>query len=261
MLKLDDRTYSPAKERDLSALSFKRFPTEECDPRRVSRFGIDPNLNAPGEPHYLYPEVQAEAGAVGRLRRAFRRALGVDSGGDGVTIGNAVITFSITGTAQAGALAWDQAWYFSQIGDQPVNNTFAIAVVAPASTAFSDSQIADFLSFQPFCITNMNLVNASANALVSGMQMQPVRLTPFGTSASSTIYNLQYQTTVDFQKDRGQIPFSEIVDGYTYIRVNSPIQAAAATYSVSFLLGLRPDRRSQVPKLPPHVVNSSGASR
>lgn len=186
---------------------------------------------------------------------------GIDGGGNGSMIGNAVITYAVVGTAAAGALAWDQAWFFSQIGDIVVDATYAIATVTPSSTRFTNAQVADFISFQPFCAVNMNLVAASADAVVSGLQMQPIRLTPFGTESSATIYNLQYQTTADFKSDRGQIPFSEIVDGYTYLRLISPIQVAAATYSCSFLLGLRPDRRAQVPRLPAQVLNSSGVAR
>lgn len=256
-------SYAPASEADVSALSFRREPSPEAD---VERFGIDPNLAPAGEPHYLYDGPNGEGpalakigkAALARLRELFRGPKGVDHGGNGQTIGNAIITFAVTGTAQAGALAWDQAWFFSQIGDAAEGATFAIATMTPASTAFSNAQVADFLTFQPFCVVNMNLVSASAAAVVSGLQMRPVRLTPFGTSAASTVYNLQYQTTADFQTTRGQIPFAEIVDGYTYMRVNTPIQAVAATYNLSWLLGLRPDRRSQVPMLAPQVLNSSG---
>jgi len=248
--------FSIAREADLAALSFRREPTDEAT---VARFGIDPNLAPAGEPHYLYPEI-GESG-IRRLMRKLGRAMGIDQGGDGNVIGNAVITYACQGTAKAGALQWDQFWYFSQIGDAPENNTFAIGTMNPASTAFSNSQVADFLSFQPFCVVNMNLVNASDPSIVSGLQMKPVRLTPFGTAASATVYNLQYQTTVDFQTGRGQIPFSERVDGYTYMRINTPIQAVAGTFNNSWLLGARPDRRAQVPKLPPQVLNSSGAGR
>jgi hypothetical protein len=223
--------------------SFVHAPT---DPALIEAYGIDPNLVAPERgPHYMYGD----------------EVRGIDQGGNGATIGNAVITYSVLGTAAAGALEWDQAWFFSQIGDIVVDPTYAIAAVTPSSTRFTNAQVADFVSFQPFCVVNMNLVNASADEIVSGLQMTPIRLTPFGTSSESTIYNLQYQTTADFQTSRGQIPFSEIVDGYTYLRLITPIQAAAATYQVSLLCGLRPDRRAQVPRLPPQVLNSSGVSR
>lgn len=214
--------------------------------------GIDPTI-APRDP--------AELDAPALFGEHPGRGYGVDQGGNGQTIGNAVITFAVQGTAAAGALAWDQAWFFSQIGDIVVDSTYAIATVTPSSTRFTNAQVADFISFQPFCAVNMNLVAASDADVVSGLQMQPIRLTPFGTEASATVYNLQYQTTADFQTTRGQIPFSEIVDGYTYLRLISPIQVAAATYSCSFLLGLRPDRRSQVPRLPAQVLNSSGVAR
>lgn len=237
----------------VSGLSFRRQDGNPLDPAPLMRslveaFGVDPNV-APTDPRSPDHPVFGD------------RDHGIDGGGNGQTIGNAVITFAVQGTAAAGALAWDQAWFFSQIGDIVVDATYAIATVTPSSTRFTNAQVADFISFQPFCAVNMNLVAASDEDIVSGLQMQPIRLTPFGTEASATVYNLQYQTTADFQVTRGQIPFSEIVDGYTYLRLISPIQVAAGTYSCSFLLGLRPDRRSQVPRLPAQVLNSSGVAR
>lgn len=252
------KDFQIATEADLSALKFERRPSHDVD---VARFGVDPYLAPPGEPHWLYPEVTSKPGALARLGKRLGRAFGIDQGGDGNTIGNAIITWAFTGTAQAGALAWDQFWILSETGDQPINATYAIGTSAPAANGFSNAQVADFFAFQPFCVVNFNVVNASAAAILSGLQMQPVRITPFGTSAQATIYNLQYQTTVDFQTTRGQIPFSEKVDAYTYLRINSPIQGAAATFNASVLVGLRPDRRAQVPKVPPQVLNSSGASR
>lgn len=187
------------------------------------------------------------------------RGLGQDAGQGGVATGPSgnVILMFVTGTAQAGVLATDQAWFFSQLADNVIDATYAIATVSPAATRFSNAQVADFISYEPLFCINANVVAASAAAVISGMQITPVRYDPFGNVAVAAQYQASYQTASDFQTTRGQFPLGEVIDGYTYLRGLSPIQAVAATYTVAFMFGPRQDRRTQVPRVSPVVVKSS----
>lgn len=217
--------------------------------------------------------VPAPASALDAARRAFHphvppprdpdgpkaRGLGADAGAGAVAggpSGNVIVCY-VQGTAQATTLLYDQAWFFSQLADAPINaSTYAIAQVTPAVDAFSNSQIADFLTYEPMFLQNANIVAASADAVISGMRINAVRNDPFGNTASAQQYQAAYQTAADFQADRGQFPLDQVIDGYTYVRALSPIQVAAATYTVSFTFGQRQDRRAQVPRPAPIVVRS-----
>lgn len=187
------------------------------------------------------------------------RGLGPDAGAGAVAGGPSgnVILMYVTGTAQSGVLAYDQAWFFSQIADTPEDSTYVIATVTPAASRFSNAQVADFITYEPMFAINANIVAASADAVISGMTMRPVRFDPFGNAAAASQYQAAYQTAADFQTDRGQFPLAEVIDGYTYIRAISPIQVAAATYTVSFTFGPRQDRRASVPRVSPVVVKTA----
>lgn len=163
----------------------------------------------------------------------------------------------VTGTAQAGVLAYDQAWFFSQIADTPVDTTYAIATVTPAVARFSNAQVADFITFEPLFCMNANIVASSAAAVISGMTITPVRFDPFGNQALAAQYQAAYQTAADFQTTRGQFPLGEVIDGYTYLRALSPIQVVAATYTVAFMFGPRQDRRQNVPRVSPVVIKTA----
>jgi hypothetical protein len=187
------------------------------------------------------------------------RGLGSDAGQGGIAngpSGNVILMF-VTGTAQAGVLAYDQAWFFSQLADAVIDATYAIATVTPAVARFSNAQVADFISYEPLFVMNANITAASAAAVISGMQITPVRFDPFGNQALAAQYQASYQTAADFLTTRGQFPLGEVVDGYTYLRGITPIQAVAATYTIAFMFGPRPDRRQQVPRVQPQVVRSA----
>ncbi len=186
------------------------------------------------------------------------RGLGAESGSGGIATGPSgnVILMYVTGTAAAGVLVYDQAWFFSQLADTPIDVTYAIATVTPAVARFSNAQVADFLTFEPLFVINANLTAASAAAVLSGMTVTPVRFDPFGNQAVASQYGAAYQTASDFQTTRSQFPLGEVIDGYTYLRALSPIQAVAATYTLAFTFGPRQDRRAQVPRVSPVVVKS-----
>ncbi len=186
------------------------------------------------------------------------RGLGADAGQGGVATGPSgnVVLFYVTGTAQAGVLAFDQAWLCSQLADAPIDTTYAIATVTPAVSRFSNAQVADFVSFEPLLVINANIVAASAAAVISGMTITPVRYDIFGNQALAAQYQAAYQNASDFQTTRGQFPLDQILDGYTYLRCLSPIQAVAATYTIALMFGPRQDRRAQVPRVSPVMVKS-----
>ena len=187
------------------------------------------------------------------------RGLGADAGAGQVANGPSgnVILCYVTGTAQANPLQFDQAWFFSQLADVPIDTSYAIAIVTPAVSRFSNAQVADFLTFEPLFVINANIVAASDDSVISGMTVTPVRFDPFGNAAQASQYQAAYQTAADFQTTRGQFPLGEVIDGYTYLRALSPIQATPATYTIAFMFGPRQDRRAQVPRVSPVVVKTA----
>lgn len=188
------------------------------------------------------------------------RGLGPDAGTGQIAGGPAgnVITCNVEGTAQVAPLAWDQAWMFSLLADQPINATYAIATVTVISEdgAWTPALTSLFVGLEPLFLVNANITAASANAVVSGMSFRVRRSDPFGSTAGTMQPQAAYQNAADFQRDRGQFPIQEAIDCWTWVRIVSPIQAVAATYTVAFFFGPRQDRRSQVPRVAPQVVRT-----
>lgn len=191
---------------------------------------------------------------------ARERGLGADAGTGQVAGGPAgnVITMMVEGTAFVAPLVWDQAWFFSLLADAPINATFALATVTVMSEdgAWTPALVALFLGLEPLFLVCANIVAASADEVVSGMQLRMRRSDPFGNAQGSLQPQAAYQNAADFQQDRGQFPVADAVDAWTWARLISPIQAVAATYTVAWFFGPRQDRRAQVPRVQPQIVKS-----
>lgn len=191
---------------------------------------------------------------------AGERGLGPAAGTGMVAGGPAgnVITCNVEGTAQAGVLAWDQAWFFSLLADQPVNATYALANVTVQSEdgLWTIALVSLFLGLEPMFLINANITAASADAVISGASMRFRRSDPFGNTQGTMQPQAAYQNARDFQSDRGQFPIGEAIDSWSWARLVTPIQVAAATYVIAWFFGERPDRRGQVPRVPPQIVAS-----
>jgi hypothetical protein len=188
------------------------------------------------------------------------RGLGPEAGTGQVAGGPAgnVMTMLCTGTAQAGVLAWDQFWFFSLLADQPIDATFSIGTVDVMSedNAWTPALVALYLGLEPLFLVNANIVAASADAVISGMSLRIRRSDPFGSTSGTMQPQAAYQNAADFLQDRGQFPIAEAVDAWTWARIISPIQVAAATFTVAWFFGPRQDRRAQVPRVSPQIVRS-----
>lgn len=188
------------------------------------------------------------------------RGLGPEDGSAQVAGGPAgnVMTMLCEGTPQAGVLAWDQFWFFSLLADQPINATYAIGAVTIVSEdgLWTPALVALYMGLQPLFLVNANIVNASADAVVSGMSLRMRSSDPFGSTAGNLSPQAAYQNAADFQQDRGQFPIAQPVDAWTWARLVSPIQLAAATFTVAWFFGPRQDRKAQVPRVSPQIVRS-----
>ena len=178
--------------------------------------------------------------------------------------GNSQIKFAVVGTA-TGAHTYDQAAFFSQLGDVAITaGTYVLGTVTPSQSRFSNAQVADFLTFNPLPLRNINIVSVAgtdAAAAASSIEVMPFRVTPMGQSAFDTLAATSFQTATDFQTTRVQIPLALAIDGYTYVRIVNNAQAAAVTYTASFTFGPRLDRRLEIPEAGAAVINSPGARR
>lgn len=175
----------------------------------------------------------------------------------GTTPGNSQIKFRVTGTA-VGTHTYDQAPFFCQLGDVVIAaTTYVLATVTPAVSRFSNAQVADFLTFNPLPLRNLNIVGSNSANAVSSIEVQPTRITPMGQSANDSEYASSYQTASDFQNTRVQIPLAVVIDGYTYLRVINSAEATAVTYTAGVTFGPRLDRRLEVPPATPALIKST----
>lgn len=188
------------------------------------------------------------------------RGLGPEAGTGQVAGGPAgnVITMNVTGTALAGVITRDQAWFFSLNADVPVDATYAIATVDvdTEDNAWTPAQVSLFLGLEPLFLVCANITAASAAAVMAGMRLGIRRSDPFGSVAGSQQPQTAYQNAADFQTTRGQFPIAEAIDAWTWARLISPAQVAAATYTVAWFFGPRQDRRAQVPRIQPQIVRN-----
>lgn len=205
---------------------------------------------------------EAQERGLGEVAAPEERGLGPEAGSGQVAGGPAgnVMTMNCTGTAQGGgALAYDQFWFFSLLADTPIDpGTYAIGTVDVQTEdgLWTPAMIAQYLGLEPLFLVNANITGASAAAVLSGMSLRVKRTDPFGTTAGSFQPNAAYQTAADFQVTRAQFPIAEVVDGWTWCRLVSPIQVAAATFTVAWFWGPRTDRRAAVPRVSPQLVRS-----
>lgn len=188
------------------------------------------------------------------------RGLGPDAGTGQVAGGPAgnVITMNLTGTAQAGALAWDQWWFFSLLADQPINDTYALGQVdvLTEDDAWTSAMVAMYLGLEPLFLITANITAVSTAAALAGMSLRARRTDPFGQMQGNLSPQAAYQNAADFQTVRGQFPIAEALDGWTWMRLIAPIQAAATTATVAWFFGPRTDRRAAVPRVSPAVVKT-----
>lgn len=194
--------------------------------------------------------------------QAKERGLGPEAGTGQVAGGPSgnVITCMCEGTAAAAAPAavWDQFWFFSLAADQPVNSQYVIGNVTVLSEdgSWTIALVSLFLGLEPLFLVNANITAASENEVVSGMSVRIRRSDPFGSTAGTLQPQAAYQNAADFQQDRGQFPIADAIDAWTWVRIVSPIQTVAATFTVAFFFGPRQDRRGQVPRVSPQIVRS-----
>lgn len=179
----------------------------------------------------------------------------------GTTPGNSTIRVRVQGTA-LDAQTYDQASIFCQIGDIPIDATsYVLATVTPAQSRYTNAKLADYITWNPLPLRNLNFTGANSADAVASISVIPNRITPMGQSAFDTIYASTYQTAADFQDTRVQIPLALIIDGYTFLQIVNDAQVVAVQYSLSFLFGPRLDRRLDVTDAGPVQIHSPGSGR
>lgn len=180
----------------------------------------------------------------------------------GTNASNSQIKFRVVGTA-LGAHTYDQAGFFSQLGDVVIAaTTYVLATVTPAVSRFSNAQVSDFLTWNPLFLRNINIVSVSgtdAASAASSIEARPYRITPMGQESTDLVAATSFQTSVDYQTNRVQIPLGLTIDGYSYVRIINEAQATAVRYTCSFTFGARLDRRLEVPDSGAALIRSSGA--
>ncbi len=177
----------------------------------------------------------------------------------GTTPGNSTIKCRVTGTSSVSGNTYDQAPFFAQIGDVAiVVEEYTLANVTPSQSRYNNAKLADYVTFNPQPLRNININGANSADAVSSIQVIPNRVTPQGQAAFDTINASDYQTAQDFQDTRVQIPMAVVVDGYTYLQIVNDAQVTAVVYQIAFMFGPRMDRRLEVPDAGPVQIKSPG---
>jgi hypothetical protein len=186
------------------------------------------------------------------------RTRGVDGGGAARNKGYGVVQFSVTGTAPAGSVVSDEAWFFAQLGAQLIDATFAIATMTPTFTRFTNAQVADWFTWNPTYCAAANITSVSSAAVLSSMQLRPQREDVYGSQANDAFYQASFQTADQYQTQRGQFPIDDVIDGYTYFALTNTATNPAASYVIAWFFGPRYDRRVNVPRGTPVNVLAPG---
>lgn len=212
-------------------------------------------------------DVYSIVGDVGKTREildSFARAdvvarsRGLDGGATARNKGMGVVQFSVTGTAPAGAVVNDQAWFFAQLGALLIDATYAIATMTPTFTRFTNAQVADWYTWNPTFCAAANITSVSTAAVLSSMQLRPQREDVYGSQANDSFYQASFQTADQYQTVRGQFPIDDVIDGYTYFSLTNTATNPAASYVIAWFFGPRYDRRISVPRGTPVNVLAPG---
>lgn len=190
---------------------------------------------------------------MNKIAQSFSETAGL-AGSKGVEYSH--IRYSVLGTALAGLITKDQASFFGIDSDVVIDTSHALATVTPSVSRFSAAQTAQFLAFNPAQLANVNITGANAAGIVATLKLAFVRFEPDGTAVSREVQSTTFQTTGDYQTDRVQIPCEEVLDGYTFPRILTDAQVAAAQYAATFSFAPTVDRRQSIPISGPMQVSS-----
>ena len=211
-------------------------------------------------------EIVGDASRAKQIVDAFARAKkahltrGLDGGGIARNKGLGVVQFSVTGNLPAPPIVNDQAWFFSQIGSTPLDNTYAIATMTPTVSKFTNAQVADWFTWNPTFCAALNVTSCNSAAALSSMQLRPTRFDPYGSAANDANFQAGFQTADQYQTGRGQFPIEDTIDGYTYFDLAWTAQNPVVSFVAAWFFGPRHDRRVLVPKGTAVAVSSPEAA-
>ncbi len=146
----------------------------------------------------------------------------------------------------------DQVPYYNLMADTAEGSNTLGAPTFTSSSVFSAATATRYIADNPAPLRLMHFTSATgagAAVLLESSVLQFLRNTPDGASVRETVEMSTFVSPNRYQTGVLSIPINgEVMDGYTFVRVNSPQSAGtAAGYVLSFSWGATNDKRADVP--------------
>ena len=153
--------------------------------------------------------------------------------------------WSVTGTAGS---TNDQSDFYNLLTAVVESSATLSPTLTPASSSYTAAQLARYIADNPAALRMIHLTSASVDNLFDGAQLRFKRITPDLADQSETVLLDTFVHDQRQDKKVLSIPINgEVLDGYTWPRLLTPGQVAAATFKISFAFGAANDKRADVP--------------
>lgn len=147
---------------------------------------------------------------------------------------------------------YDQIPFYNLLTDTQKNSSHIVGSPTPSEAGWTAATVARYIADRPAALQLAHFTDANNNSILGAGRLEVVRNTPDGQNAERPTKFAQYRTSQQYNKDVLSVPLDGVaLDGYTYIRVITPQDAATAvTYSVTFAMTESMDKRAIVPAAP-----------
>lgn len=163
--------------------------------------------------------------------------------------------WSVTGTVGASTRT-DQTTFYNLLSDTAKGATYDLVTPTAAVSGWAASTIATYIAHNPAPLINMHFTGASTDALLGDGSLEFIRKTPDGNEVSQPEFLSAFRHDMQYQPKVLSIPIqSEVVDGYTFVRVlTAEATPTANSFTVTFTFGATLDKRADVPQSRAAVV-------
>lgn len=168
--------------------------------------------------------------------------------------------WTFTGTVGAGT---DQAPFYNLLTDVAEAGYTLGAPAFASSALYSAATATRYLADNPAPLRTMHFTGATGTGSATLLERTVVKFLRNTPDGAQQVEQVELSTFVDdrrYQVGILSVPINgEVMDGYTFARVNSPQGTPTANgYNLSFAWGATNDKRAEVPATRPAVVGRAG---
>lgn len=162
------------------------------------------------------------------------------------------VRWTFTGTVGSGT---DQAPFYNVLADVAESGN-TLGTPAPSDSAWSAANATAYLRDNPAPLENVHLLAATATDLFDRSVIKLVRRTPDGNEQTAKLDLGKFISDQRYQTNVLSVPVEgEPLDGWTYVRVNSPQRTVTANgYNAIFNFAESVDKRADLPAARGSVV-------